>query len=41
MLVSADRARGPADRRRDWGWLGWLAGCPTYGPRTKAGRPQA
>ncbi|MCM9079803.1 FHA domain-containing protein [Streptomyces spororaveus] len=24
VLVSADRARGLADRRRDWGWLGWL-----------------
>ncbi|MFG2993108.1 FHA domain-containing protein [Streptomyces sp. NPDC048257] len=24
VLVCADRARGLADRRRDWGWLGWL-----------------
>ncbi|MFJ7587898.1 FHA domain-containing protein [Streptomyces sp. NPDC097617] len=24
VLVSTDRARGLADRRRDWGWLGWL-----------------
>ncbi|MGW6984305.1 FHA domain-containing protein [Streptomyces sp. NPDC054932] len=24
VLISADRARGLADRRRDWGWLGWL-----------------
>ncbi|MFJ3636833.1 FHA domain-containing protein [Streptomyces sp. NPDC090112] len=24
VLVSADRARPLADRRRDWGWLGWL-----------------
>lgn len=24
VLVSADRARTLADRRRDWGWLGWL-----------------
>ncbi|MFI5616954.1 FHA domain-containing protein [Streptomyces sp. NPDC051567] len=24
VLICADRARGLADRRRDWGWLGWL-----------------
>uniref|UniRef100_A0AAU2JRP7 FHA domain-containing protein n=1 Tax=Streptomyces sp. NBC_00049 TaxID=2903617 RepID=A0AAU2JRP7_9ACTN len=24
VLVSTDRARPLADRRRDWGWLGWL-----------------
>ncbi|MEU9377681.1 FHA domain-containing protein [Streptomyces sp. NPDC048255] len=24
VLVSTDRARGLAERRRDWGWLGWL-----------------
>lgn len=24
VLVSADRARPLAERRRDWGWLGWL-----------------
>ncbi|MEU6315327.1 FHA domain-containing protein [Streptomyces sp. NPDC047014] len=24
VLVCADRARPAADRRRDWGWLGWL-----------------
>ncbi|MBT2456142.1 FHA domain-containing protein [Streptomyces sp. ISL-86] len=24
VLVSTDRSRGLADRRRDWGWLGWL-----------------
>ncbi|AQT72735.1 FHA domain-containing protein [Streptomyces sp. fd1-xmd] len=24
VLVCADRARPLADRRRDWGWLGWL-----------------
>ncbi|MFD3541259.1 FtsK/SpoIIIE domain-containing protein [Streptomyces sp. NPDC058662] len=24
VLIAADRARGLADRRRDWGWLGWL-----------------
>ncbi|MEV7525503.1 FHA domain-containing protein [Streptomyces sp. NPDC091371] len=24
VLLSTDRARGLADRRRDWGWLGWL-----------------
>ncbi|MFG2340381.1 FHA domain-containing protein [Streptomyces yangpuensis] len=24
VLVSADRARPLADRRRDWAWLGWL-----------------
>ncbi|MFG2234993.1 FHA domain-containing protein [Streptomyces sp. NPDC048723] len=24
VLISADRSRGLADRRRDWGWLGWL-----------------
>ncbi|MFE3864169.1 FtsK/SpoIIIE domain-containing protein [Streptomyces goshikiensis] len=24
VLISTDRARALADRRRDWGWLGWL-----------------
>ncbi|MFD9411030.1 FHA domain-containing protein [Streptomyces sp. NPDC059989] len=24
VLVSTDRARGLAERRRDWAWLGWL-----------------
>ncbi|MFD6889894.1 FHA domain-containing protein [Streptomyces sp. NPDC059957] len=24
VLISADRARPLAERRRDWGWLGWL-----------------
>ncbi|MCX5013660.1 FHA domain-containing protein [Streptomyces sp. NBC_00555] len=24
VLVSTDRARALAERRRDWGWLGWL-----------------
>nr|MDT0521544.1 FHA domain-containing protein [Streptomyces sp. DSM 41633] len=24
VLVSTDRTRGLAERRRDWGWLGWL-----------------
>ncbi|MCX4693059.1 FHA domain-containing protein [Streptomyces sp. NBC_01408] len=24
VLVSTDRARSLAERRRDWGWLGWL-----------------
>ncbi|MFD7262929.1 FtsK/SpoIIIE domain-containing protein, partial [Streptomyces sp. NPDC059874] len=24
VLLSTDRARGLVDRRRDWGWLGWL-----------------
>ncbi|MEE1752222.1 FHA domain-containing protein [Streptomyces sp. SP18CS02] len=24
VLISADRARSLADRRREWGWLGWL-----------------
>ncbi|MEV7445319.1 FHA domain-containing protein [Streptomyces sp. NPDC091204] len=24
VLVATDRARGLAERRRDWGWLGWL-----------------
>ncbi|MEW2139027.1 FHA domain-containing protein [Streptomyces sp. NPDC005409] len=24
VLISTDRARTPAERRRDWGWLGWL-----------------
>ncbi|MFE3994956.1 FtsK/SpoIIIE domain-containing protein [Streptomyces goshikiensis] len=24
VLISSDRARALADRRRDWGWLGWL-----------------
>ncbi|WP_411102205.1 FHA domain-containing protein [Streptomyces sp. cmx-4-9] len=24
VLVCTDRARGLAERRRDWGWLGWL-----------------
>ncbi len=24
VLVSTDRARGLAERRADWGWLGWL-----------------
>ncbi|MET9949637.1 FtsK/SpoIIIE domain-containing protein, partial [Streptomyces sp. NPDC006341] len=24
VLLSTDRARGLAERRRDWGWLGWL-----------------
>ena len=24
VLISADRARGAEERRRDWAWLGWL-----------------
>ncbi|MFD8952616.1 FHA domain-containing protein [Streptomyces xanthophaeus] len=24
VLIAADRSRGLAERRRDWGWLGWL-----------------
>ncbi|GGV88530.1 hypothetical protein GCM10015535_39960 [Streptomyces gelaticus] len=32
VLISTDRARGADERRREWGWLGWLPHLrPTHG----------